>query len=819
MTEILDLNEARTTEALQAMAEKCRNDMKQRWPQINFDADVWPVHTIYSTKMLDVRFGPTITDFAKLEANYRLACRCLVARATLDGRIKSSRSTLRAWRMLHREVSPLSALRSHNMSALEEEIIKTVRPAVASIALNDLIQLSRMLDYLARSGVINHLAWGPSASTRATLRKISMAWEKQRRSDKSIEVLNRQIEGLSDATQAMLTCDERLAPTDRSAIAVANILMCAPSRINEPLTLRVKDRYTIVDYAKRPNGDEAGQVFQAHQLLLMKGSKGADWSGKPILNFMVGLSDVCWKIILETGERSRTLLEHYERSPTRLYLPPELEHLRGNLISKSALWKITQLSTHEPTEREIASVRSGTWETFLKKHKGVEGAVVVVENPRSQRSNGRKNSNNPHVSMLAWQAVEKFLLERICERMESMRWVTPGNRYQGPLSEMLMLVDADRSPYLPQAWDDKSLRARLKSPPWRMKDNFEKSVFIKLGLQMTKGGYLVDCYIDTHDVRRWLTTAALAARERLSDVLINKWANRINISQLEAYDLRTAEQKAHQVVLPIPQELQPITKGLEVLAGIELEYGLQTSIAVADGDGLAVTSIDAVMQATENRPVARSGNQILILYPNRFGICLHQHHETPCRAYASCSEGCNEQLTIKGHLPTNEEWHRREELTNRSILNQLQALITARQRGVADNPETLDSHLLTLLKGGNISTMTIELIERFHEIKEQVRDLNFRKDLEAAFISRGVVNRLDDPAVPSGALIKCHNPSKHAAPGLERAIEAQFGSREGMHRQTAFFHQKYPDLAPKRWGLKDERYLLISDDDEHENDE
>lgn len=817
MNEILNLGLIRSTQALQAMAEQCRHDMKLRWPDIDFDADVWPLHTLYNTTMLDVRFGPTITDFMGMDASYLLACRCLVSRAALEDKIKSPRYSLRAWRLLHRQALPLMTLARHHLIDLEEATVKAVRPALAALVFNDLKQLGRMLDELARLGIIGHLAWGPSATTKSTLQQISLQWQKQRKENKSIDLLDRQIEGLSDATQAMLLCDERLSTTDRSAIALANILMCAPSRINEPMCLRINDRYTIEDYAARPNGDESGQIFKMHQLLLMKGSKGADWSGKPILNFMTALSDLCWNIILELGQRSRTLLRHYEQNQDRLYLPPELEHLRGNVVSKTALWKITNLTNREPTEKEISSINSGVWDTFLKKNKDIPDATADIENPRLYRSNGWKN-HYTKVTVLTWMAVENYLLGRVRERMESMRWVTSENRYRGPLSEMLVLVDPDRTPYLPQAWADKPFSARLKSPPWKLRTNFEKSVFIKLGLKMTKGCDLVDCYIEPHDIRRWLTTTALDARERLSDVLINKWANRINVAQLAAYDLRTAEQKANQVALPVPQELQSITKGLEALEGIENAYGLRTEIAVAHGDGLAITSVDAVMQATESRPIARSSNQILILYPNRFGICLHQHHETPCRLYAACSEGCNEQLTVKGHLPTNEEWRRQNDLTNRGIVNQLQALITARQRGVADDPATLDAHLLTLVKGVDPRTIADELIERFHEIKEQVRDLSFKSELEAAFISRGIVNRLDDPVVPSGALIKYHNPSKHAAPGYERAIEAQFGGRKEMHRQSALFHQKYPELAPSALGLKDESHLLMSDDDDEDKE-
>jgi len=816
MTQMIELELVRSNRELHALAQKCRRDMKQRWPEIDFDADAWSIHTLYRTKMLNVHFRPAIIEFACTDASYLLACRCIMAQAALAGKTKAPQNALLAWRMLHRQALPLAGLRRHHLNGLEEEAVKKATPASAHSVLLYLSKLSSMLHELARLGVIGHLAWSPSATTKATLRKMTTDWRNTSRNNRSIEVLDRRIEALSDATQAMLLHDERLSTVDRSSIAVANLLMCAPSRINEPLCMRITDRYTIKDYAQRPNRDHAGQLFQAHQLLLMKGSKGADWSGKPILNFMIELSDACWKIIIKCGQRSRNLIKYYEQNPSRLYLPPELEHLRGRPVTKIALWQITNLANREPTPSEIMSVQAGIWATFIQRHEAT--AVVLIENPRTHRSNGQKNSF-AKIPALNWQATEIFLLERVRKRMECMRRVTDENRYQGALSEMLMLYDTERTPYLPQAWSDDAVRDRLKNSTWRVKKGIEKSVFSKLGLQMTEGGKLVDCYIEPHDVRRWLTTKALDARERLSDVLINKWANRINIAQLGAYDLRTEKQKANQIIVPIPQELQSITLGLEVLDEIANKYGLQSDMVIAHGDGLAVTSVDAVMQATENRPVARSGNQIIILYPNRFGICLHQHHETPCKAYAGCPEGCNEQLTVKGHLPTNEQWRRQEELGNRSIVNQLQALIIARQRGLADNPVTLDSHLLTLVKGMNVQTMADELIERFHEIKEQVRDLHFRNELEAAFISRGVVTRLDDPVVPNGALIKYHNPSKHAAPGYERAIDAQCGGREKMQLQNALFHEKYPELAPKALGLRDERHLLIGDDEEEKDDQ
>ncbi|MBB5503158.1 hypothetical protein [Paraburkholderia sp. MM5384-R2] len=824
MNRIVEQELIRNAGMLQALAETCREDLKRRYPDIDFDGRLWAFRKLYGTRMLDMNFSSTIEMFSDRHPSYMLAFRCLIARKALEGKTKTWKSALAAWRLLNRQTIPLVELRRHHLVELEEEQIKTAtaRPLAAKPSSHALSQLSGMLDQLARLNIIGNLGWGPSAETRATLTKLENLAIEVRRKEQNIEVLDRQIEGLSDATKAMLLSDERLTAMDRSAIAVANILMCAPSRINEPLCMQITDRYTIEDYATRPDFENGGKLYQSHQLLLMKGSKGAAWSGKPILNFMIGLSDTCWNLIRELGTRSRFLLEHYEKTPDQLFLPPELETLRGNPVSKASLWQIINLTAQAPTVKEAHGVTKGTWNVIAKRQKDNASAVVLIDNPRLRRSD---NQRNPivKVTALSWQAVETVLLERVRERMAIMRRVTDLNTYTGPLSKMLVLVDCPRGNYLPYAWNYEALRHRLKTTSARAQRGLKESVFIQLGLQMTVNGKLEDCYLDPHDPRRWLTTKALEAKERLSDVLINKWANRVDIGQLAAYDLRTAEQKADQAEMPVPHELQvlqSITTGLKDLEALEKSYGLRTDIVVAQGDSLAVTSVDAVIQATEDRPAALSGNQIIILYPNRYGICLHQHHEIPCRAYSGCSAGCNEQLTVKGHLPTNEEWRKQNELNNRSIVNQLQALITAREWGVADEPAMLDAHLLTLVKGGlDVPAMAEELIQRFHEIKDQIRDPNFKNELEAAFVARGVVTRLDDPSVPGGALIKDHNPGKHASPGYERAIEAQCGGREEMERQAADFHKKCPELAPRALGLEDQRHFLKGDDRDDEEDE
>lgn len=816
MVGITDLELAKRAVALQSLVERRQQDMARRWPEIDFDAEVWPIKSLYKTRMTDVRFSPTAVDFSEAEASYMLALRCLVAAAALDGKIKFWKPITDAWRLLAADAASqvaLTNLQRYHLRDLEGKAVKQVHAALAHPLSQRLSVLSRQLDYLAREGVVDRLRWNPALEIRERLRKQIVQRQGEFKAAKAA-ALDRQIEGFSEATSAMLRGDDRLNARDRSAIAATNILMCAPSRINEPLCLGIGDRYTVESYSTRSESPGNDEIYRTHQLLFMKGSKGAQWSAKPVLNFMVALSDTCWQVLLDGGKRSRELITWYEQHPDRLYLPRGLEHFRGKPVSVPTLWQIVNLTTTEATKAELGGIYTSIWKPLVTPENGDPAvAVVYINNPRARDSNGKKASRKL-LHALPWQPVEAYLLRKVHERLRRLRRVTPENHYEGKLSEMLMLIDSDVAPYLPQGWTDGNIRERLKCLPSRAKKGADPSVFVKLGLRMIQQGEEVDCYLAPHDTRRWLTSQALLARERVSDVLINKWANRLSVDQLVPYDLRTEAQKAEQAAMPAPPELVELSRGLQELESLELRYGLSTDVVVAHGNGIAVTSLEAVCEATENRPVARSGNQLIILYPTRFGMCVHQHHEIPCRSY-KCN-GCDSLIAIKGHAPTNDQWRREAELANRSIVNQLHGLITARNRGIADDPMTLDAHLLNLVgQGLDPQAMTTELVERFHEFKDQIADPNFKRALEQAFVASGVVKRLDDPNVSSGALIKYHNPSQHASPGYERAVEGRFGGREEMDRASHLFYQENAEFAPSHLGLSDETQLAALNDSEH----
>ena len=548
-------------------------------------------------------------------------------------------------------------------------------------------------------------------------------------------------------------------------------------------------------------------------------SKGATWRAKPVLNFMMAFSNLCIDVIKQHGERSRMLVSWYEKHPDTLYLPAKIEHLRGTEIDRASLWQITQMKSQEPSKVQITNVNS-IWKELHQK-----GFIQERTNPRTRRHNETRNGRKT-IQTVAWTDLEPVLLARVKQALEEVRRVTSHNHYQGRLSNMLMLFDSEQVPYLPGSIKYMTLSKRLhqtenhkeyRRKTGRNNREPEPTLFEKLDIKMVVNGVVKTAYIGTHDPRRWLTTQALDSG--LPDVLTNKWANRLNINQLKAYDLRSPERKAAQAAMPEVKELEDISQGLQKLNVLEDEYGLKTQIVVVGDAHIAVTSMNDIMQATEDRPIARTANQIIILYPQRYGVCLHQHHERPCRSY-KCAP-CNEGVVVKGHLPSNEQIRKDAELVFRSIVNQLESLLIARERQLADNPETLEKHILTLVREGlNPEEMAKELIARFHEINDQIKDRAFANKLADAFALNGYVERLDDESIPSGALIKYHNPSCHAAPGHERALETRLGGRAGVKARMEAFEREHPQFGQTNLGKKDQRDLLESDeDDELEQDE
>ncbi|WP_283744837.1 hypothetical protein [Sideroxydans sp. CL21] len=792
-----ELDLLRYRRALDAWREDCKRRMALRYPLVEFDANDWPLRTRHGGDIIDFRLTEPLADFAGKDPSFVDALRCVAAERVLGAKTNQVKYSIR-------DVRLLSAIAAQNLFELDNAALRSIenmalnaaheKPSSASGKLEELLQLSRDIDLLTSKGVLPFLRFNLRHETQQELLAIQHDHQKRWRAAKAA-VLDHRIEALNEAFNALLADHPLLSAADKVAIAMMGLEMCAPSRVNEILCLAIDDHVTIDDYVRRSEDKELDGIHAAHQMLLvtMKGSKGAQWSPKPVLNFMIDFFHYCLKVVKNHGNRSRMLVEWYQQNPDKLYLTPELEYLRGRDISRDDLSKILRLDT--------SRVRVSMESTIFAE---LRHAVRKAPNP-----NGRVTK----IDVLPWSNVESHLLDLVRVAMAKCRAVTELTLYKGDLSKMLFLFDhlKNTSPCFPQAVNYSFIRKRLKrhaTITWSVPTLFEN-----LGITMPVDGKIKIAEIDTHDPRRWLTTMAKHHGNKLSDVLINKWANRLKLSQLKTYDFNTPEWQAEASAMPDMQELRDLSKGLAESRRMEEECGLKPEIVTVHDAGVSVTSMNAICTASENRPVARTAEQIIVMYPSWFGMCTHQHHENPCRAYSSCLP-CNDNTVVKGHLPTNERVRERKDVMHRAIVAQLENLIVSRNRGIADDDHQLSRHILALVGDGlDPSHMADWLIDHFHSIKDQIQDVGFRTRLEEAFVSKGFVLRLDDPDVPSGAQIKYHNPTRHAAPGLERAVDAH-GGRQAIEEALEEHFKIYPQFAPQEHGLKDQRDLLPQDDDD-----
>jgi hypothetical protein len=667
------------------------------------------------------------------------------------------------------------------------------------------------------------------------------------------------IAALSDAITALADGDPRLSEIQQAALCVMGLEMCAPSRINEVMAMSIHDRLRAVDAYEQEPGENGGSMAMTESkalhrghagikevsvpnalnslpnTVLMKGSMGAAWGPQPVLDFMLVMFNWCVDHMIEMGSRSRMLLEHYEKHPTTLYLPPELEYLRGKPLTRIQIGRIMLLDADLGIDEEtfkvkaraamyMAShvqfnlVKSGL--TFTLAQRPDQGDQIVGERARfieaqakkapvssnsATKANARKTSKlqktDTRTQYAQWSSVEAELLRRVHETMDSIRWVTHDIQYKGRLSNMLMLFDyLGGSPaYLPGALSGRDVSRRLKSQSQKSKGCIQ-TVFEALDLTMpvlSEDGTkveIVPAYCRSHDPRRWLTTMALRhAGPELSRLLINLWANRADVGQLNAYDYSSPEEKASLTAQDVPQAMVPALLNqhddLSLVLKDELisDYKLQTQSISVGLHAVRVTTMDDIHAAESNHPVAKAGDKLILVFPTPYGVCLHQHHEAGCTNYRGCGGACSDQRVIKGHLPTNEQVRKQANKLHDVIVAQVRRLILARNRKVVHDLDKLDEHLGRMIQQHmDAEDISARLIDGFLEIKDFIKDAAFKADLEDAYAFKGKVERLDDPEVRSGAVIRYYNPERNGRPEAERTVEA-LGGRKALEQEVKTF--------------------------------
>jgi len=279
--------------------------------------------------------------------------------------------------------------------------------------------------------------------------------------------------------------------TEDILVSSACALLCgAPSRISEVVLLPSACEVTQVD-------KETGEVLY-----------GLGWhpakNGEPMVKYV---ATPMHDVVREALQRLRTLsapglelVRWYERNPTKLYLPPELEHLRGKAELSAA---------------ELKSI------VFVDDGKDHESRVWQWT--KSMKLEATKRSNKNYVRFADVEAAVLGMLPRGFPILDKER----GLKY----SDALMVVrrqelDPSRVTYkcMFQPIEPHDVGSRIATRP-------TLNIFTKHGFKEDDG---TEIELSTHKFRHYLNT--LAQANNMDQLDLARWSGRRNVSQNAAYD-------------------------------------------------------------------------------------------------------------------------------------------------------------------------------------------------------------------------------------------------------------------------------------------
>lgn len=286
-----------------------------------------------------------------------------------------------------------------------------------------------------------------------------------------------------------------IEPGDVLVSSVCAVLCSAPDRINEVLLL---PENCEVRQQNRENGENYGLRWWS--------AKGAEPMVKWVVSSMSNVVQEAIGRIRRVTAEARLVARWYEQNPTKIFLPPDLEHLRNKEWLNSR--EVAEILYCEPVSRETAR--------------------------------GWCKSNNilAHVNGKNWLVrfadLEAAVLRELPSGFPIMVAAT-GMRYSEALFVILRnSVEARKSPFrcimepVGQGVIWNRLGARSATGV--------KSIFDRAELTEEDGNPI---HVTSHQFRHYLNTLAQAGG--LSQLDIAKWSGRKDIRQNEAYDHESNE--------------------------------------------------------------------------------------------------------------------------------------------------------------------------------------------------------------------------------------------------------------------------------------
>jgi len=371
---------------------------------------------------------------------------------------------------------------------------------------------------------------------------------------------------------------------DRVVTAFVTLAMFAPSRGSEILTLPT-------DCIRHVQGEDG---------LMM----GIAWDpakgGMPLTKFAASeqferLATETVEFLLDLGASARRVALWYAENPGQLYLPADMEHLRGQPITLYEATKILGKSTEiHPSH----ATRFG-----LLKSDG------RTNDPCRTGKAGRY-----WASLFDFISLEKAVLTKLPEIFPILDGSTGLKWHQAlfVLPENVLNPVAETLHNVPTVLSINQINHQLGANP------NGNTIFSRHGKTERDGSPMA---ITTHGFRHLLNT--LAQSKHLSESLIAFWSGRKSVKQNEWYD-------------HVPQE-----------AFIEAYLKLGDNVGgIASGEALSekVQGLIASHGLTEHEAL---GVELGAISVTRFGLCKHDYALTPCPLDKDCSN-CSEHVFVKG---------------------------------------------------------------------------------------------------------------------------------------------------------------------------
>lgn len=368
-------------------------------------------------------------------------------------------------------------------------------------------------------------------------------------------------------------------PRDVLITAVAAILCSAPERINEVMVL--PDNCEV---------EQQGKEGRKYLGLRWAGSKGAADHIKWILPGMTDVVREALVRIRRITQPARMMAQWYEKNPTKLFLPPELEYLRDKeIMTLDEVWKVVNLAPSKSAARQ--------WMQY--------SSIPFIYIPFQHQIKGEIQ-----IQAARFADIERFIVSTlppgfpIYDEGRGLRYseallVIPsglfGNRSNGAGSRCMFEV-------VKYHHIGCSLGQNRKSG--------STTIFERVGIDPDR-----KLVMRSHQFRHWLNTLAQGAN--LSQVDIAKWSGRASIYQNASYDHVTSE----EIVTMLREAVGNHAKAIGPLA----EIPKNLPISRAEFAAMAVPTAHVTL----------------------YGFCIHDFTTTPCEMFRKCLD-CREHVCIKG---------------------------------------------------------------------------------------------------------------------------------------------------------------------------